>query len=90
MAPIEVPITQSGSMPGLVQRLVNSALIGAERAAALKDQHHLARKFGRFHNGFYGLMKDIIHEYLSAHRGRGSAIKTVPSICMFGRRRTTS
>ena len=35
---------------GFVQGLINPALIGAERAAALKDQHHLARKFGRLHD----------------------------------------
>ena len=56
-----------------MQRLINPALIGAERAAALKDQHHLARKFGRLHNGFCGLMKDIIHNYLSARLARGFA-----------------
>ena len=68
---------------GFVQGLIDPALIGAERAAALKDQHHLARKFGRLRNGFYGLMKDIIHDYLSARLARGSAMKTSPQfVCL--------
>ena len=41
MAPIEVPMIQSGSMPGLVQRLIDAGLVGAERAAALQHQHDL-------------------------------------------------
>ena len=38
MAPMETPETQSGSMPGLVQRLIDARLIGAQRAAALQHQ----------------------------------------------------
>ncbi len=38
IAPIETPDTQSGSMFGLVQRLVDAGLVGAERAAALQHQ----------------------------------------------------
>src|SRR5262249_20648744 len=79
-----------GLNAGFVQGLIDPALIGAECAAALKDQNHLARKFGRLGNGCCGLMKDIIHDDLSAREARGSAITAAPSICMFGPRKTTS
>ena len=42
IAPIDVPITQSGCNSGLVQRLVDADLIGAEGPAALQDEHGLA------------------------------------------------
>ena len=42
MAPIEVPMIQSGSIAGFVQRLIDAGLIGAERPAALQNQHDLA------------------------------------------------
>jgi hypothetical protein len=41
MAPIEIPATQSGCRSGLGQRFINTRLIGAERAAALKQQRDL-------------------------------------------------
>ena len=44
IAPIEVPITQSGATPGLVQRLIDADLIGAERATALQDEDGLAER----------------------------------------------
>ena len=45
IAPIDVPITQSGSTPASRQRLIDAGLIGAERAAALKDEDGLAERF---------------------------------------------
>jgi hypothetical protein len=41
MAPIEVPITQSGS----AQRLIDTHLVGAECAAALQHKNNLAEAF---------------------------------------------
>ena len=43
MAPIEVPMTQSGSMPAFMQRLIDAGLIGTESAAPLEDQDDLPR-----------------------------------------------
>jgi hypothetical protein len=42
MAPIEVPITQSGSIPASC--LVDASLIRTLRSATLHDQHHLPRE----------------------------------------------
>ncbi len=47
MAPIEVPMIQSGSIASFVQRLIDAGLIGAERAAALEHQDDLARRLRR-------------------------------------------
>ena len=44
MAPIEMPAIHSGSNPDAAQRLEGAGLIGAERTAALQDQHTL--RFG--------------------------------------------
>jgi hypothetical protein len=44
MAPIEVPMTQSGSMPASCSALVDAGLVGPERAAALQHEHDLARE----------------------------------------------
>ena len=45
MAPIEVPMTQSGSDADLLQCLIHTGLIGAERAAALQHKNDLAKLF---------------------------------------------
>ncbi len=44
MAPIEVPMTQSGTTPASLQRLVDAGLVCPERAAALQHQHDLATR----------------------------------------------
>jgi hypothetical protein len=44
IAPIEVPMTQFGSIPASWSALINTTLICAERASTLKYQHHLTRK----------------------------------------------
>ena len=44
IAPMEVPMTQSGSMPAPWSASVHPCLVGAERATALQHQHHLPRK----------------------------------------------
>ena len=54
---------------GFMQRRVDATLIGAERAAALKHQHHLAGQCGRrLGRGLCRPMKDIIHKSLPARR----------------------
>jgi len=42
MAPIDVPMIQSGSISSFVQRLIDAGLVGTQRAAALQYQHDLA------------------------------------------------
>ncbi len=54
IAPIEVPMTHSGSHPGLIQSLIDAGLISAKSAAALQDQEDPGRRaFGNrvFGNG---------------------------------------
>lgn len=41
ITPIEVPITPSGCIQTSVQRLVDTDLVGAQRAPALQHQHDL-------------------------------------------------
>ena len=43
IAPIDVPITQSGSIPASCSASIDADLIGAEGAAALKHQHASGR-----------------------------------------------
>ena len=50
IAPMEMPATQLGRVPGLHKRLVGASLIGAERPAALKDKHGLFRGIGHMRN----------------------------------------
>ena len=58
--------------PCFVQRLVDAALISAERAAALKDKDHLPRQFRRRAQFAGGLVSDInlIHTIASRASGR--------------------
>lgn len=41
IAPMETPAIQCGASPVLAKRLVHARLIGAERAAALQDEHRV-------------------------------------------------
>jgi hypothetical protein len=57
---------------GFVQRMIDAALVGAQGAAALKDQYRLARQFGWLRGYFRRLMKDIIHGVSGPSRARFS------------------
>ena len=83
MAPIEMPVIQSGSVAALRQGLVDAGLIGAERTAALQHEAHLRavrreRFFACFHTLPAQRRRPVVH-CADAYHGRSRSRVQVPN-----------